>query len=72
MASNLYEWTTEYTNYIYTNLGFPCTGRGGIYNDSNLYAARRGYNQATDSFEDVRFQIYTIHVIIKNVEKFRE
>ncbi len=55
MASNLYEWTTEYTNYIYTNLGFPCTGRGGIYNDSNLYAARRGYNQATDSFEDVRF-----------------
>ena len=30
MASNVYEWTTEYSSYPTTSLALPCTGRGGF------------------------------------------
>ena len=37
MASNCGEWTTETCSIA----GYPCVGRGGIYNDSDSYTAYR-------------------------------
>ena len=31
MASNIYEWTTEYSSYTYSGEANPCTHRGGNY-----------------------------------------
>ena len=47
MASNTAEWTTETS----TRAGYPCTGRGGLYDDSFNYTANR-YNGGT-SYGDV-------------------
>ena len=51
MASNNYEWTTEYSTYVYNSSAFPCTRRSGGYNDSSIYTSYRGQNFATSSRE---------------------
>ncbi len=55
MASNLWEWTTEYASSTDPRLVAPCTGRGGYYNVSNYYTALHYTSTATDSGEDSRF-----------------
>ncbi len=57
MASNLAEWTTEYSSYTYSNFANPCTFRGGLYYDSNIYTASRNYDNATDSYFGIGFRL---------------
>ena len=52
MASNCYEWTTETCSYS----DFPCTGRGGFYNDSSDYASNRGYGTTSYSYDLISFR----------------
>ena len=52
MASNVYEWTTETSSDSY----FPCTYRGGFYNNSFYYTSIRGYRSASDSSSDIGFR----------------
>ena len=51
MASNTYEWTTEYSTYANSSHAYPCAGRGGGCYDSNGYTSYRYYNNATYSSE---------------------
>ena len=64
MASNCFEWTTEYSSLAVDNLAFPCVGRGGIYGNSYVYTARRNYDYyATNSLGDVlsfRLSLYLV------------
>ena len=45
MASNCWEWSTETSSYS----PYPCTGRGGYFNDSSIYTSSRGYYLTTSS-----------------------
>ena len=60
MASNIYEWTTEYSTSTGSSVAYPCTLRGGKYTNSDRYAAHRGYRNATYSNNDYgfRFSLY--------------
>jgi uncharacterized protein YjdB len=53
MASNVYEWTTEH----YTDSDTPCTIRGGRYDSSLNFTARRVLTSTTNSSSDVGFRI---------------
>ena len=39
MASNVSEWTTEYSTVIGSYFAFPCTDRGGYYGESDVYTS---------------------------------
>ena len=56
LLGNCYEWTTEYSSYS----GNPCVYRGGIYLNSDDYAAGRGSHGATYSLThfSLRLQLY--------------
>ena len=41
MASNVREWTTEYSSDTYSGSAYPCTIRGGTYSSSSNYMANR-------------------------------
>ena len=56
MASNVREWTTEYSSYTRSS-AYPCTGRGGYYTYSHYYTAYRDYNDATVSRNDFGFRL---------------
>ena len=56
MASNTYEWTTEYSTYANSSNAGPCTARGGGYNGSNCYTSNRGGNNATVSYKSTTFR----------------
>ncbi len=60
MASNLREWTTEYSTYTTSSNAYPCTHRGGYYSYSYFYTARRYYTDATysDYNYGFRFSLY--------------
>ena len=47
MASNIYEWTTEYSSFD----AAPCIRRGGFYGYSYDFTHYRVYNMATNSYE---------------------
>ena len=49
MASNMLEWTTEYSSYISSHAAYPCTIRGGFYYNSGYSADSRLDNNATGS-----------------------
>ena len=55
MASNVYEWTTEYSSFTNAGVAYPCTGRGGLYDTSYGYTAYRYNNSATYSSKSGRF-----------------
>ena len=57
MASNLYEWTTEYSSYSDSSGAYPCTRRGGNCYSSSGYTARRSSNGATSSFDSIGFRL---------------
>ena len=48
MASNIYELTTEYLSFNYSNYAIPCNRRGGYYNYRVYYVADRNYGDATN------------------------
>ena len=56
MASNTYEWTTEYSTYTDGSNAFPCTGRGGGYYDSTCYTSYRYDYIATSSYKNYTFR----------------
>ena len=57
MASNTYEWTTEYSTYARSSSAYPCTVRGGYYNDSRDCASNRSISlYATHSCERDTFR----------------
>ena len=57
MASNCYEWSTEYSANITKDKG-PCNFRGGVFDNSNVYASYRsgGKNNATYSYYHISFR----------------
>ena len=57
MASNTYEWTTEYSNYTISSYAFPCTDRGGYYDNSYPYTSIRGHYNTTHSSKDGTFRL---------------
>ena len=60
MASNLSEWTTEYSTYTGSSSAYPCAIRGGSSDFSFSYTAYRNYNDATGSGSHYgfRFSLY--------------
>ena len=60
MASNLREWTTEYSTDTNSSSAYPCTNRGGYYYSSYYYTAYRGGDFATgsSSYGGFRFSLY--------------
>ena len=67
MASNLFEWTTEYctSNYVSPPItragggnGAPCTVRGGIYDNNNYFTCGRGSYTNTDNVGGFRITLY--------------
>ena len=57
MASNIREWTTEYSSYANYSNGYPCTNRAGSYNYSNYYTAYRNGTNTTNSLDFVGFRL---------------
>lgn len=62
MASNILEWTTEYSSFTFISNAHPCTHRGGLYNDSNGYTANRNNGTAPDSGYGIRFPPQHLYV----------
>ena len=60
MASNLREWTTEYSTDTNSSSAYPCTNRGGYYYSSYYYTAYRIIGTATssDDCNGFRFSLY--------------
>lgn len=56
MASNMMEWTTEYSNYMDSSNAYPCVGRGGNYNDTGYYASNRNINFSNGMSSDFGFR----------------
>ena len=57
MASNLNEWTTEYSSGTNSSLANPCVLRGGNFSYSNRYTAYRSYYNATYSNSSIGFRL---------------
>ena len=56
MASNTYEWTTEYSTYASSSSAYPCTGRGGYCYSSNYCASVRYDSGASRSYKSGTFR----------------
>ena len=56
MASNTYEWTTEYCTYTYSSDAYPCTFRGGYYNSSSHCTGNRYNDTVPDSNNFISFR----------------
>ena len=56
MASNVYEWTTEYSTYTTSSVTFPCTRRGGVYYNSEDYTSYRYINIAISGHKNITFR----------------
>ena len=63
MASNIREWTTEYSSYTVSSLAYPCTSRGSAYDCGSGYCtAFRYYFNATYSNDGIRFPPQHLYV----------
>ena len=56
IASNTYEWTTEYCTRTTSSSANPCTFRGGSCYDSSYYTDYRNNNYATSGYSSVSFR----------------
>ena len=56
MASNISEWTTEYSSFT-DSIAYPCSIRGGIYHDSVSFTAFRNFSHATYSDDLIGFRL---------------
>ena len=57
IASNIQEWTTEYSSYTYSSNAFPCMSRGGCYKISGTYTDIRSLSYATGSNNGIGFRL---------------
>ena len=57
MASNVREWTTEYSSYTNSSRAYPCVDRGGNYYSSYGYTADRNFSGATFANSTVGFRL---------------
>ena len=57
MASNCYEWSTEYSTHALSSRALPCVIRGGSYYSSIYYTASRNNNVATDESSRYSFRL---------------
>ena len=57
MASNCYEWTTEYSSFANYLNAYHCVVRGGIYNGSLTYTAYRYRGTAGSSLINISFRL---------------
>ena len=55
MASNCFEWDTEYA--MVTTGNNPCVFRGGYYIASNFYTAKRHYKAVTLKYAENSFRV---------------
>ena len=62
MASNIREWTTEYSRYTPSSSANPCTNRGGYYYYGYPYTASRLSSYATYSNNRIRFPPQLVYV----------
>ena len=60
MASNIWEWTTEYCTYADSSSAYPCTSRGGCCGGGGGYTAGRYSGSATysDGYLSFRCALY--------------
>ena len=56
MASNCYEWSTEYSTGGNSSFAYPCVSRGGVCSNSNGYTARRYNSRATGMLTGYSFR----------------
>ncbi|MGN1269676.1 MAG: hypothetical protein ACI4UU_02255, partial [Clostridia bacterium] len=57
MASNTYEWTTEYCTYTGSGYAYPCVRRGGGYQYNGYCTAYRNSDIATNWFGYISFRL---------------
>ena len=57
MASNVTEWTTEYSSFTGSDNAYPSTGRGGFYSIIYYYTAYRSGFYATSSDDRIGFRL---------------
>ena len=57
MASNIREWTTEYSSYANSTSANPCTSRGGYYYYRDYYMAYRFFSSETYSDVYIGFRL---------------
>ena len=57
MASNIVEWTTEYSSSVSGSSAWPCNARGGYYSVSTNYTAARYASLATLSLYSNGFRL---------------
>lgn len=57
MASNTFEWTTEYANIIKGTSSFYCTRRGGWAESDSHYTSSRGGNGSVHADQDRTFRV---------------
>lgn len=63
MASNIREWTTEYSSLTDSSNAYPCPNGGGYYGDSHSYtASRSNRGSATYSDNRIRFPPQPLYV----------
>ena len=60
MASNCWEWTTEYSTFASSSFADPCVSRGGTYINSVYYTAGRSHSFATmdSTYDSFRLTLY--------------
>jgi len=56
MASNTYEWTTEYCTITDSSYAYPCTVRGGYFSSSSYCTDGRNYSSAANSVHRMSFR----------------
>ena len=59
LLGNCYEWTTEYSDMVYSGTSSPCVHRGACYKGRNYAACRYGTSTPIDlSAYSFRIQLY--------------
>ena len=56
MASNVVEWTTETSSYMFDNFFYPCVLRGSNYDLSNYYTGIRDSNKTDSNWKTIGFR----------------
>ena len=57
MAANVLEWSTEYSTNIPSTYAYPCTYRGGYYNDIYSFTAYRNSDNTEFSDSSIGFRV---------------
>lgn len=57
MASNVWEYTTEYSTSTDSSHAFPCTDRGGYYGNSNYNTSYHGYSNVANIYKNGAFRV---------------